>query len=112
MQPNNILLGVEDDSIFAEMERDESENPSARKQVDHDRFIYVSRSMPLTRGEPMLSDLGEARRAGEGSPCKHQSLIMPTIYRAPEVMLGMEWDSKVDIWALGQTVCFNYPYSN
>jgi hypothetical protein len=29
---------------------------------------------------------------------------MPRVYRAPEVMLGMNWDSKVDIWAVGQTV--------
>ncbi|RDL32424.1 Uncharacterized protein BP5553_08880 [Venustampulla echinocandica] len=26
---------------------------------------------------------------------------MPGIYRAPEVILGMDWDSKVDIWAIG-----------
>ena len=29
---------------------------------------------------------------------------MPGIYRAPEVILDMEWDSKVDIWAAGLTV--------
>lgn len=29
---------------------------------------------------------------------------MPSVYRAREVMLGMDWDNKVDIWALAQVV--------
>lgn len=29
---------------------------------------------------------------------------MPGIYRAPEVILGMEWDFKVDIWSAGVMV--------
>ncbi|GLB21956.1 hypothetical protein AtubIFM61612_002508 [Aspergillus tubingensis] len=29
---------------------------------------------------------------------------MPGIYRAPEVILGMEWDYKVDIWSIGNMV--------
>lgn len=56
--------------------------------------------MPLTGGEPMLADLGEARLAEE----KQTGLIMPNVYRAPEAMLGMDWDNKVDIWGLGQMV--------
>lgn len=84
------------------MEEDELSAPSPRKEVQG-RTIYVSRSMPLTRGEPVLSDLGEARLLSEGETQK--GLIMPSVYRAPEVMLGMNWDSKVDIWALGMTVC-------
>jgi serine/threonine protein kinase len=30
---------------------------------------------------------------------------MPLPYRAPEVILDMEWDSKIDIWSLGVMVC-------
>lgn len=26
------------------------------------------------------------------------------VYRAPEVVLGMEWDSKIDIWSVGVMV--------
>lgn len=70
----------------------------------------MSRFMPITQGEPLLSDLGEARLGPEGSAGKHRGLIMPSIYRAPEVMLGMEWDNKVDIWALGQTVRMTISY--
>ena len=81
------------------MEEDEISNPAPRKQLC-DRTIYATRAMPLSNGEPTLADLGEARLAGE----KQTGLIMPSIYRAPEVMLGMIWDNKVDIWALGQMV--------
>ncbi|KAL5339932.1 kinase-like protein [Aspergillus crustosus] len=97
VQPRNILLGIDDESIVTGMEEDEIHDPAPRKQL-HDRTIYATRAMPLTSGEPILSDLGEARIA-EG---KQTGLIMPSLYRAPEVILGMPWDSKVDIWAVGQ----------
>jgi len=46
---------------------------------------------------PIPCDLGEARVGTQ----KFRGDIMPEIYRAPEVILDMEWDSKVDIWAMG-----------
>ncbi|KAE8316886.1 kinase-like protein [Aspergillus transmontanensis] len=97
VQPSNILLGIDDDSILAEVEEDEISNPYPRKQLP-DRTIYATRAMPLTSGEPILADLGEARLAES----KQTGLIMPNVYRAPEVLLGMDWDNKVDIWGLGQ----------
>lgn len=48
---------------------------------------------------PILSDFGDAR-IGE----VHNGLIQPDIYRAPEVMLGMSWTAKVDIWNVGVLV--------
>lgn len=57
--------------------------------------------MPLSIGLPVLCDLGEARVVGTQ---KHSGDIMPGIYRAPEVILGIDWDSKVDIWAIGVMV--------
>jgi hypothetical protein len=50
----------------------------------------------------MLCDLGEARVGSH----KYSGDIMPGIVRAPEVILGMEWDCKVDIWAIGIMVSF------
>jgi serine/threonine protein kinase len=94
-------LGIDDESILAEMKEDELSNPAPRKCLE-DRTIYATRVMPLTGGEPILADLGEARLA-KGNQ-NQTGLIMPRVYRAPEVMLGMNWDSKVDIWAVGQTV--------
>lgn len=50
---------------------------------------------------PLLSDFGEAR-IGE----VHNGLVQPDIYRAPEVILGMSWTAKVDIWNVGVLVCY------
>ncbi|KAL2862685.1 uncharacterized protein BJX67DRAFT_292184 [Aspergillus lucknowensis] len=90
ISPNNILQGMEDTYILSRMEQDELIRPISRK-VLADRTIYHSRAMPLCTGSPVLSDLGEAR-LGVG---KHRGDIMPGIYRAPEVILEMDWDQKV-----------------
>ncbi|EAW14130.1 uncharacterized protein ACLA_071630 [Aspergillus clavatus NRRL 1] len=92
--PNNILLGIDDKTVLAYMEEDEITNPAPRKFLD-DRTIYATRAMPLTSGEPILADLGEARLAEE----RQTGLIMPDVYRAPEVMLGMDWD-RAKTWTL------------
>ncbi|EGD94895.1 CMGC/SRPK protein kinase [Trichophyton tonsurans CBS 112818] len=99
IQPNNILLGIDDQSVLLQLEQDELERPVSRKQTPS-RTIYLTREMPITKGFPILSDMGEARRA----ETKQRGLIQPSIYRAPEVMLDMEWDNKVDIWGLAQTI--------
>lgn len=56
--------------------------------------------MPLSTGLPVVSDLGEARIGNH----MHRGDVMPGIYRAPEVILHMDWDCKVDIWAIGVMV--------
>lgn len=82
--------------MLAEIEQGELERPIARKVLN---TIYNSRPMNFSRGLPVLCDLGEARA---GSQLQlHRGDIMPGIYRAPEVILGMDWDYKVDIWAIG-----------
>ncbi|GAT25291.1 hypothetical protein RIB2604_01902460 [Aspergillus luchuensis] len=81
------------------MEEDELKRPIARKVLS-DRSIYHSRPMPVCSGLPVVSDLGEARFGKE----KHYGDIMPGIYRAPEVILEMEWDYKVDIWSIGNMI--------
>ncbi|PYI28526.1 CMGC/CLK protein kinase [Aspergillus indologenus CBS 114.80] len=93
---NNILQGLEDDSILGRIEEDEMQRPIARKVLE-DREIYYSRPMPTCEGLPVLADLGEARQGKS----KHRGDIMPGIYRAPEVILGMDWDAKVDVWSIG-----------
>ncbi|KAJ5633975.1 hypothetical protein N7528_001817 [Penicillium herquei] len=93
---NNVLQGIEDISILNQIEEDELTRPIARKILD-DRHIYFSRLMPLSAGLPALSDFGEARIGAT----KQKGDIMPGIYRAPEVILDMEWDNRVDIWSIG-----------
>ncbi|KAK4983622.1 hypothetical protein LTR50_007105 [Elasticomyces elasticus] len=99
LQPNNILMGVDNEPVFSEYEDEELEHPVPRKVVG-DRIIYLSRPLPLTFGPPVLCDLGEARLGDE----EHQDDIMPDVYRAPEVILGMKWSYKVDIWNVAMVV--------
>lgn len=79
--------------------------PIARKVLDN-RSIYYSRPTPFSAGLPVLCDLGEARIGIQ----KHRGDVMPGIYRAPEVILGMEWDSKVDVWSIGVMVVTLYEF--
>ncbi|KAL2849803.1 CMGC/CLK protein kinase [Aspergillus pseudodeflectus] len=96
---NNILQVIQDPSILRQIEEDEVARPIARKVLS-DRTIYFSRPMPNSTGLPVLSDFGEAR-IDKGS---NRGDIMPGIYRAPEVILDMEWDCKVDVWSIGTMI--------
>ncbi|KAI0409346.1 kinase-like domain-containing protein [Xylaria palmicola] len=95
ISPNNILLGIQDPSILNELEKSELENPSPRKVLP-DRAIYLSQLMPMTYGVPVICDFGAARIGR-----RHTGDVMPGVYRAPEIILEMEWDSKIDIWSVG-----------
>ncbi|RDW64490.1 uncharacterized protein DSM5745_09901 [Aspergillus mulundensis] len=99
LQPNNILLGIKDESILSNIEQAEFETPMPRKTYN-DRTIYLSRPLPISYGTPVLCDLGEARVGTD----KQQGDIMPDLYRAPEVILKMSWDYKVDIWNVGMVI--------
>lgn len=96
---NNLLQSMYDTSIFTQIEESELKTPIPRKILP-DRHIYLSHSMPISTGFPVLCDFDQARI---GSESQHGD-IMPGIYRAPEVILDMEWNEKVDIWAVGMTV--------
>ncbi|KAI9930181.1 hypothetical protein ASPWEDRAFT_48327 [Aspergillus wentii DTO 134E9] len=96
---NNILQGIEDSFVLSQIEEEEMKRPIARKVLDN-RSIYYSQPTPFSAGLPVLCDLGEARIGNQ----KHRGDVMPGIYRAPEVILGMEWDSKVDVWSIGVMV--------
>lgn len=99
IQPKNILLGVLDDSAFARFERDELDNPVPRKKLPS-HTVYVSRPMPLTKGAPLLCDLSEARLDDP----QNVDRVMPDVYRAPEVVLGMPWSYPIDAWGFAMTV--------
>ncbi|KAH7364107.1 kinase-like protein [Rhexocercosporidium sp. MPI-PUGE-AT-0058] len=95
LHSDNLLIAIEDDSILSEVEEAEIRSPSARKQVG-DTIVYVSRYMLGGAGPLVICDFGQARIGN-----KHSGNAMPVLYRAPEVILGMEWDNSVDIWSLG-----------
>ncbi|PKX99962.1 CMGC protein kinase [Aspergillus campestris IBT 28561] len=93
LQLKNPLLPAPDQQTLSSFEEAAVRTPSARK-VLHDRTIYTSSRFPPSNGIPLLSDFGEARFGDE----EHDEDIMPNVHRAPEVILKMKWDSKVDIW--------------
>lgn len=95
------MLGLDDDSVLEAFEKDEIANPSQRNTYP-DRTIYQSRAIdrPKSIGLPILSDFGLARFEGGNS----SDDIQPEIYRAPEVLLDMNWSYSVDIWNIGAMV--------
>jgi serine/threonine protein kinase len=80
------------------MEQAELQHPSPRKVLS-DRTIYRSHSMPITPGPLNICDFGAAKLGD-----KHDGDVMPGVYRAPEIIMGLEWDSKIDIWSVGVMV--------
>lgn len=101
------MLSVEDESILVDFEEAEKSNPSHRK-TDGDRVIYSSRDLgiPKVHGRPILSDFGEARFSS--SLGKQWEDAQPLVYRAPEVVLRMPWNEKIDIWNVGTLVCISH----
>ncbi|KAK9787336.1 hypothetical protein SCARD494_10651 [Seiridium cardinale] len=95
IKADNIMFGIQDDSVFEVFEEEELQNPSPRKVLT-DRTVYASRALrtPKEWGAPVLCDFGSAV-SGEG---EHLEDIQPDIYRAPEVILQIPWTYSVDIW--------------
>ena len=101
LKQDKIMLAIEDETILADFEKAEDDEPSARK-IDGDRVIYVSRELgiPKVHGRPVLCDFGEARFGAK----EYEDEVQPYQYRAPEVILNIPWNEKVDIWNLGVMV--------
>ncbi|KAI2819264.1 hypothetical protein CBS63078_7662 [Aspergillus niger] len=95
LQLKNLLLPG-DPKNFSGLEDSEIEAPSPRKVLGPERTIYTSHIVVPGNGLPLLSDFGEARFSEE----EHDEDIMPNLYRAPEVVLKMKWDNKVDVWSI------------
>ncbi|GLA40016.1 hypothetical protein AnigIFM63309_007621 [Aspergillus niger] len=88
-------IATGDPKNFSGLEDSEIEEPSPRKVLGPERTIYTSHIVVPRNGLPLPSDFGEARFSEE----EHDEDIMPNLYRAPEVVLKMKWDNKVDVWS-------------
>jgi serine/threonine protein kinase len=102
---DNIQMTLPDpeDETLQSFVRAEKEQPSfvSRKEGS---LIYSSREMQQDElGYPILCDLGSAVIASSPS----RGLIQALPYRAPEVILGANWDAKVDVWNVGVLVSFH-----
>ncbi|QRV84712.1 kinase domain protein [Ceratobasidium sp. AG-Ba] len=98
----NILMSIEDLSLFKKVAEAEEREPGPRKVLE-DRTIYRSLITLKKSGSglsiPKLTDFGNAVRGDSGSPLKHP--IQPNEYRSPEVCLRAEWSYPTDVWNLG-----------
>ncbi|KAI2008617.1 hypothetical protein LOZ39_005583 [Ophidiomyces ophidiicola] len=103
LQTTNMLIGVVNPIVFTLFERAEHEQPTPRKVLE-DRVIYTTRRLLPSEGLPFLCDFGEARFTDEDGFGAAGEDIMPDVYKAPEVMLQMKWDEKVDIWNMVMVV--------
>lgn len=95
------MLSIPNTSILDDVVKEEWDNPSPRK-VEGDRTIYTSVDigMPDDPGDPLICDFGDAQ-VGEGV---FEGEVMPDLYRAPEIILRIPWNEKIDIWSFGLMV--------
>lgn len=95
------MMAINDPSELKEIEDEELSDVSPRK-VYKDRTIYATRLLELRPTLPVLCDFGEARFGSES----YGEHAMPDLHRAPENLLRIEWNEKIDIWALGLLVSY------
>ncbi|OAA63409.1 Protein kinase-like domain protein [Niveomyces insectorum RCEF 264] len=95
LHADNLLIGVTDQAVFDKIASLEAKTPSRRKYVD-DTVIHSSLGVVASIGPLVLCDMGQARIGS-----RQEGIAMPAPFRAPEVILGMPWDSKIDMWNLG-----------
>ncbi|PLB47751.1 kinase-like protein [Aspergillus steynii IBT 23096] len=100
IKADNIMFGINDNSVFTDFEAYELQRPVPRKEVDLDgRTIYMSQELKIPKriSSPILCDFGSAVHGAQ----HHSVFIQPQIYRAPEVILGIPWTFSADIWNVG-----------
>lgn len=108
LSPNNILVSFNpgEEGAFSQIEDLELKTPTPRKVLP-DRCIYLSYEVGLTHGPAVITDFGAARLGNPEEDEKHTGDVMPGPYRAPEIIMGAEWDSKIDMWSLGVMVSYS-----
>jgi serine/threonine-protein kinase SRPK3 len=107
------MIGSKDLDVFDKLLDVVETDPSPRK-TSGDYTIHHSRKLNLDSvlqklGDLQSSDYGEARKSGVNT-----GLIQPDLFRAPEVLLGLPWTSKADIWnfAVMVGIAITVPYQS
>ncbi|KAG5795423.1 hypothetical protein H9Q69_005516 [Fusarium xylarioides] len=103
LKPDNIMVKIEDPSIFERDAQDEFDNPLPQKHIDEHTIIYLSRNnygpLSVPTGIIQIVDFDLSVRAEPGQI--HTGAIQGEIYRAPEVILNAGYTYSADIWSLG-----------
>ncbi|KAI1357398.1 serine threonine protein kinase, CMGC group [Xylaria arbuscula] len=84
IKADNIMLSIDDDSVFIAFEEQELSDLSLRKEIGDNRVIYLLRELEILKewGAPVL-------------------YVPLNVYRAPEVILRGAWLYLIDIWNAG-----------
>ncbi|KAM6515755.1 hypothetical protein FALCPG4_013968 [Fusarium falciforme] len=101
---DNVLMGVEDDTILEEFANFYKKHGQHRHIRDDRLIVYLSDSDFGELGDsvliPKLSDFNRCFSQPLEDNVNIQP-IQPHSYRTPEVLLGCPWTESVDIWNLG-----------
>jgi len=111
IKPENVLLADEDDTLqVTSPQNSEKESsassPSAQMTglINTQPFIAQVRAMKQTKESTnahhhriKLIDFGSACFEGQAM----QAYVQSRFYRSPEVLIGLPFDSAIDIWSLG-----------
>ncbi|OAQ84122.1 CMGC/SRPK protein kinase [Purpureocillium lilacinum] len=108
IKADNILLTCEDVSVFEQFAEAVQGQPLPRK-VYSDHTVYRSFRSMGNPSEPLvgnmvakISDFGLSYILQPGTTMTMP--IQPTVYRAPEVILGAGWSCSADIWNLAVVI--------
>jgi serine/threonine protein kinase len=101
IQEGNFMLSLNDHGVLDDAINEAWEAGIPHK-VDGGREVYLSTDfeLPDDPGVPIISDFGDA----QFGDAPFVGEVMPDLYRAPEIILGIPWDEKIDIWAFGLMV--------
>ncbi|EJC99013.1 kinase-like protein [Fomitiporia mediterranea MF3/22] len=116
LKPENVLMDLGRGSTAFDIDSFIKNEPARRHHKEKSQggkpvSAAVSQPFPLPSPEDCLSrnyvitDFGSAQHVND----KKTNHIMPPDLRAPEVILGLQWDEKVDIWAFG---CLVFEFVN
>ncbi|POS72687.1 CMGC/SRPK protein kinase [Diaporthe helianthi] len=95
----NLLVDINNEDLFAKIKEDELRGDLCPRKDTGDRVIYTSKFLGGKPGHLYLCDVGNANLAGD-----NVRPAMPIQYRAPEIILGMEWGHSIDMWSVGMVL--------
>ncbi|KAL2256675.1 hypothetical protein VTK26DRAFT_1319 [Humicola hyalothermophila] len=98
IQPGNFMLSISDPTVLVKAVSNEWSSPGPHKLLgENEIYCSVDLDLPVDGDIPIISDFGDAHF---GDP-PYFAEVMPDLFRAPEMILGIPWDEKIDTWAFG-----------